>query len=127
MTEEADPGLTRVNGFVAGQVALVAEGGLAAVTLVRLVTVDLNHVLFQRLFLGELGVTSFAEVVTFCRRMLKKRNDYILEQSSIKLTTVECTHHSWRGNNLSASSWCHQKCRRQEINDRSPSDGDDHS
>lgn len=38
--------LTGVNRLVARQVALVAEGGLAAVTLVRLVTVDLDHVVF---------------------------------------------------------------------------------
>lgn len=35
---------TCVNGFVAGQVALVSEGGLAVVTLVWLVAVHLHHV-----------------------------------------------------------------------------------
>lgn len=52
---------TSVNGLVAGQVALVAEGSLAAVTLVWLVTVDLDHVVFQGIFLCEFGVTSAAE------------------------------------------------------------------
>lgn len=42
---------TGMNGLVAGQVALVAEGSLAAVTLVWLVTVDLNHVVLQGIFL----------------------------------------------------------------------------
>lgn len=56
-----------MNGLVAGQVALVAEGSLAAVTLVWLVTVDLDHVVFQRIFICELGVTTIAEVgVVFC-------------------------------------------------------------
>lgn len=53
--------LTGVNGLVAGQVALVAEGSLAAVTLVWLVTVDLDQVVSQGVFLCELGVTSIAE------------------------------------------------------------------
>lgn len=43
--------LTGVNGLMAGQVAFVAEGRLAAVTLVWLVAVDLTHVVFQRVFL----------------------------------------------------------------------------
>lgn len=61
--------LTGVNGLVAGQVALVAEGSLAAVTLVWLVTVDLDHVVFQGIFLYELGVTPVAEVgAVFCRK-----------------------------------------------------------
>lgn len=59
--------LTSVNGLVACKVALVAEGGLAAVTLVWLVTVDLDHVVFQGIFLYKLGVTPVAEVgVVFC-------------------------------------------------------------
>lgn len=41
---------TCVNSLMAGQVALVAEGSLAAVTLVWLVAVDLGHVLFERIF-----------------------------------------------------------------------------
>lgn len=53
---------TSVNGLVACKVALVAEGGLAAVTLVWLVTVDLDHVVFQGIFLYKLGVTPVAEV-----------------------------------------------------------------
>lgn len=36
--------LTRMDGLVAGEVALVAEGGLAAVTLVGFVTVRLQRV-----------------------------------------------------------------------------------
>lgn len=51
-----------MNGFVAGQVALVAEGGLAVVTLVWLVAVHLGHVVFQRVLLRELGVAAIAEV-----------------------------------------------------------------
>lgn len=53
---------TCVNGLVAGQVAFVAEGSLAAVTLVWLVTVDLDHVVFKGIFFYELGVTPVAEV-----------------------------------------------------------------
>lgn len=61
--------LTGVNRLVAGQVALVAEGSLAAVALVWLVTVDLDHVVFQGILLYELGVTSVAEVrVVFWRK-----------------------------------------------------------
>lgn len=37
-------GHTRMDGLVAGEVALVAEGGLAAVTLVGFVTVGLQRV-----------------------------------------------------------------------------------
>lgn len=36
---------------MAGQVALVAEGSLAGVTLVWLVTVDLGHVVFEGIFI----------------------------------------------------------------------------
>lgn len=62
--------LTCMNSLVAGQVALVAEGSLAAVTLVWLVTVDLGHVVFQGIFITELGVTTIAEVgVVFCQNM----------------------------------------------------------
>lgn len=58
-----------MNGLVAGQVALVAEGGLAVVTLVWLVAVHLGHVVFQGVFLDELGVTPIAEVgVVICRK-----------------------------------------------------------
>lgn len=58
---------TGVNGLVAGQVTLVAEGGLAVVTLVWLVAVHLGHVVLQRVFLDELGVTPVAEVgVVIC-------------------------------------------------------------
>ena len=46
-------GRTCVDGLVAGQVALVAEGGLAAVALVGLVAVHLQHVLLQGLVLRE--------------------------------------------------------------------------
>lgn len=51
-----------MNGFVAGQVALVAEGGLAVVTLVWLVAVHLDHVVFQRVLLYKLRVAAVAEV-----------------------------------------------------------------
>lgn len=58
-----------MNGLMAGQVALVAEGSLAAVTLVRLIAVDLYHVVFEGIFLCELGITPVAEVkVVFCRK-----------------------------------------------------------
>lgn len=59
---------TGVNSLVAGQVALVAEGSLAVVTLVWLVTVDLGHVVFQGIFLYELGVAPVAKVGVFCRK-----------------------------------------------------------
>ena len=63
---------TSVNGLVAGQVALVAEGGLAAVTLVWLVAVHLRHVFFQGILLRELGVAPVAEVdVVFCTKKQK--------------------------------------------------------
>lgn len=56
-----------MNGLVAGQVSFIAEGSLAAVTLVWLITVDLDHVIFQRIFVCKLGVTTIAEVrVVFC-------------------------------------------------------------
>lgn len=60
--------LTSVNGLVAGQIALVAESSLAVVTLVWLVTVDLGHVVFQGVFLDELGVTPVAVGVVFCTK-----------------------------------------------------------
>lgn len=53
---------TGMNSLMAGQVALVAEGSLAAVALVWLVAVDLDHVVFQGIFLRELGVASIAEI-----------------------------------------------------------------
>lgn len=52
---------TCVDGFVAGKVPLVAEGGLAAVTLVGLVTVDLQRVSLERGLLGESAVALVAE------------------------------------------------------------------
>jgi len=56
-----------VDGLVAGEVALVSESRLAAVALVWLVAVHLEHVPFQRLVLGKLGVTLVAEERTvFC-------------------------------------------------------------
>lgn len=51
---------TGVDRLVTGQVALVAEGGLATVALVWLIVVDLDHVVFQGVFLCEFGVTSVA-------------------------------------------------------------------
>lgn len=51
-----------VNGLVAGQVAFIAERSLAAIALVWLVTVDLEHVVFQGIFLCEFGVAPVAEV-----------------------------------------------------------------
>ncbi len=60
--------VTCVNGLVAGQVSLVAEGSLATVALVWLVTVDLDHVVFKGIFLYELRVTPVAEIgVAFCK------------------------------------------------------------
>lgn len=50
-----------MDGFVAGKVPLVAEGGLAAVTLVGLVTVDLQRVSLERGLLREPAVTLIAE------------------------------------------------------------------
>jgi len=50
-----------VHRLVAGQVALVAEGGLAAVAAVGLVAVVLQHVALQGVRLGELGVALVAE------------------------------------------------------------------
>lgn len=50
-----------MDGFVAGEVPLVAEGGLAAVTLVGLVTVDLQRVSLERGLLGEPAVALIAE------------------------------------------------------------------
>lgn len=52
---------TCVDGFVAGEVPLVAEGGLAAVTLVGLVTVDLQRMSLEGGLLGEPAVTLVAE------------------------------------------------------------------
>lgn len=56
--------LTCVYRLVAGEVSFVAEGCLAAVAFVWLVAVDLKHVSFQRLLLGELGVALVAKVRT---------------------------------------------------------------
>lgn len=52
---------TCVDSFVAGEVPLVAKGGLAAVTLVGLVTVDLQRMSLERGLLGEPAVTLIAE------------------------------------------------------------------
>lgn len=52
---------TCVDSFVAGKIPLVAEGGLAAVTLVGLVTVDLKRVSLERGLLGEPAVALVAE------------------------------------------------------------------
>lgn len=58
---------TCVDSLVAGEVALVAESSLAAVTLVWLVAVYLKHVLFQRFVLRELRVTFVTEErAVFC-------------------------------------------------------------
>lgn len=54
-------GHTRVDGLVAGEVALVAEGGLAAVTLVGFVAVGLQRVPLERGLLREAAVTLIAE------------------------------------------------------------------
>lgn len=50
-----------MDSLVAGEVALVAESSLAAVTLVWLVAVHLKHVLFERFVFGELGVAFITE------------------------------------------------------------------
>lgn len=52
---------TCVDGFVAGEVPLVAKGGLAAVTLVGLVTVDLQRMSLERGLLREPAVALVAE------------------------------------------------------------------
>lgn len=52
---------TCVDGFVAGEVPLVAKGGLAAVTLVGFVTVDLQRMSLERGLLGEPAVALVAE------------------------------------------------------------------
>lgn len=54
-------GHTRVDGLVAGEVALVAEGGLAPVTLVGFVTVGLQRVPLEGGLLREAAVTLIAE------------------------------------------------------------------
>lgn len=46
---------------MAGQVAFVSEGSLAAVTLVWLVAVHLKHVLLQSFVITKLGVTFVTE------------------------------------------------------------------
>ena len=53
--------LTRVDSLVAGEVALVAEGGLAAITFVWFVTVRLQRVPLERGLLRETAVTFVAE------------------------------------------------------------------
>lgn len=53
--------LTRVDGLVAGEVAFVAEGGLAAVTLVWLVAVRLQRVPLEGGLLRKTAVTFVAE------------------------------------------------------------------
>jgi hypothetical protein len=50
-----------MDGLVAGEVALVAEGGLAAVTLVGFVTVGLQRMPLERGLLREAAVTFIAE------------------------------------------------------------------
>lgn len=50
-----------MDGLVAGEVALVAEGGLAAITLVRFVTVGLQRVPLEGGLLREAAVTLIAE------------------------------------------------------------------
>lgn len=50
-----------MDGLVAGEVALVAEGGLAAVTLVGFVTVGLQRVPLEGGLLREAAVTLIAE------------------------------------------------------------------
>lgn len=50
-----------MDGLVAGKIALIAERGLAAVTLVGFVTVSLQHVPLERGLLREAAVTLIAE------------------------------------------------------------------
>lgn len=50
-----------MNSLVTSEVALVTKRSLAAVALVRLVAVHLEHVLLQRLLLRKLGVAFVAE------------------------------------------------------------------
>lgn len=58
-----------MNSLVAGQVSLIAESSLTTVTLVWLVTVDLDHVVFKGIFLCELGVTTTTEKGVVCRKV----------------------------------------------------------
>lgn len=60
--QAADPRRrTCVDSLVAGEVPLVAERSLAAVTLVWLVAVHLKHVLFEGLVLSKFRITFVAE------------------------------------------------------------------
>lgn len=71
---------TCVDSLVAGEVPLVAESSLAAVTLVWLVAVHLKHVLFEGLVLSKFGITFIAEErPVFCsgekpQRRIQSRN-----------------------------------------------------
>lgn len=100
--------LTGVNGLVAGQVALVAEGGLAAVALVWLVAVDLQHVLLQRLVLGKLGVTFVTEErPVFCSRQRGHTGSAgIQRHGRARAEALAHTHHSWSRSIQSASPSC---------------------
>lgn len=53
--------LSCVDGFVAGEVSFVAEGSLAPVTFVWLVTVDLESVSFKSILLCIFGVAFMAK------------------------------------------------------------------
>lgn len=60
-------GHTCVNGFVAGEIPFVAEGGLAPVALIRLVAVHLQGVSLERSLFRKPAVTLVAEEgAVFC-------------------------------------------------------------
>lgn len=84
-----------MDSLVACKVSLVAESSLAAVTLVWLVAVHLEHVLFQRFVFGKLGVAFITEECTiFCSgeiivkkcRPLVLNNTYIIVDLSLTFT-----------------------------------------
>lgn len=62
-------GHTRVDGLMAGKVAFVAEGGLAAVTFVWFVAVRLQRVPLERGLLRKTAVTFVAEEGSILCRM----------------------------------------------------------
>lgn len=96
-------GHTRMDGLVAGEVALVAEGGLAAVTLVGFVTVRLQCVPLERGFLREAAVTLIAEEgPVLCQRVGgdtnvsgSKRDGAPRPLTSIATPVPLPTQHTW--------------------------------
>lgn len=78
-----------MNSLVASKVALVAESGLAAITLVRLVAVHLEHVLLQRFLLRKLGVAFVAEKCSvFCSGQMDLHLISVLSSSTSTSTST---------------------------------------